>query len=153
MHWLFTLTLIFETGTSVLKTRLPSSERSRNLCKPPREKGQTKIQSRFFWVDCSHSQFLTSEASRHEYDEYCANNQGDKDTPTICFPKMNEFRALTCNLQDCCKDEQSHPSSLLVIQSRLTLHSPMDCSTPGSSVHGIFQARTLEWVAIPFSNA
>ena len=28
---------------------------------------------------------------------------------------------------------------------------PMDCSPPGSSVHGILQARTLEWVAIPFS--
>ena len=28
---------------------------------------------------------------------------------------------------------------------------PMDCSSPGSSVHGIFQARILEWVAIPFS--
>ena len=28
---------------------------------------------------------------------------------------------------------------------------PMDCSTPGSSVHGIFQARILEWVAISFS--
>ena len=27
---------------------------------------------------------------------------------------------------------------------------PMDCSLPGSSVHGIFQARILEWVAIPF---
>ena len=29
--------------------------------------------------------------------------------------------------------------------------SPMDCSLPGSSVHGIFQARTLKWVAISFS--
>ena len=28
---------------------------------------------------------------------------------------------------------------------------PIDCSLPGSSVHGIFQARTLEWVAIPVS--
>ena len=28
---------------------------------------------------------------------------------------------------------------------------PMDCSPPGSSVHGILQARILEWVAIPFS--
>ena len=28
---------------------------------------------------------------------------------------------------------------------------PMDCNPPGSSVHGIFQARILEWVAIPFS--
>ena len=37
----------------------------------------------------------------------------------------------------------------LVAQSRPTLCSPMDCSSPGSSVHGILQARTLEWVAIP----
>ena len=29
---------------------------------------------------------------------------------------------------------------------------PMDCSPPGSSIHGIFQARVLEWVAIAFSN-
>ena len=34
-------------------------------------------------------------------------------------------------------------------QSCLTLCGPMDCSLPGSSVHGIFQARILEWVAIP----
>ena len=33
----------------------------------------------------------------------------------------------------------------------LTLSDPMDCSPPGSSVHGIFQARVLEWVAIAFS--
>ena len=32
-----------------------------------------------------------------------------------------------------------------------TLHDPMDCSLPGSSVHGIFQARVLEWGAIAFS--
>ena len=33
-----------------------------------------------------------------------------------------------------------------------TLRHPMDCSLPGSSVHGILQARTLEWVAMPFSS-
>ena len=38
-----------------------------------------------------------------------------------------------------------------VAQSCPTLCSPMDCSLPGSSVHGIFQARVLEWVAISFS--
>ena len=32
-----------------------------------------------------------------------------------------------------------------------TLCDPMDCSLPGSSIHGIFQARVLEWVAISFS--
>ena len=38
-----------------------------------------------------------------------------------------------------------------VAQSCLTLCDPRDCSLPGSSVHGIFQARVLEWVAISFS--
>ena len=38
-----------------------------------------------------------------------------------------------------------------VAQSCLTLSDPMDCSLPGSSVHGIFQARVLEWGAIAFS--
>ena len=38
-----------------------------------------------------------------------------------------------------------------VAQSCLTLSDPMDCSLPGSSVHGICQARVLEWVAIAFS--
>ena len=38
-----------------------------------------------------------------------------------------------------------------VIQSCPTLYNPMDCGPPGSSVHGILQARILEWVAIPFS--
>ena len=36
-----------------------------------------------------------------------------------------------------------------VAQSCLTLSCPMDCSLPGSSVHGIFQARVLEWVPSP----
>ena len=45
---------------------------------------------------------------------------------------------------DCC-------CCCLVAQSRLTLCDPVDCSPPGSSVHGIPQARIQEWVAIPFS--
>ena len=39
----------------------------------------------------------------------------------------------------------------LVAQLGPTLCNPMECSLPGSSVHGILQARILEWVAIPFS--
>ena len=38
-----------------------------------------------------------------------------------------------------------------VAQSCPTLSGPMDCSLPGSYVHGIFQARVLEWIAIAFS--
>jgi len=40
-----------------------------------------------------------------------------------------------------------------VAQSCPTLSDPMDCSLPGSFVHGIFQARVLEWGAIAFSDA
>ena len=40
---------------------------------------------------------------------------------------------------------------VLVIQSCPTSCDPMDCSPPSSSVHGVLQARILEWVAIPFS--
>ena len=39
-----------------------------------------------------------------------------------------------------------------VAQSCLTFSDRMDCSLPGSSVHGIFQARVLEWDAIAFSH-
>ena len=42
---------------------------------------------------------------------------------------------------------------VLVSQSCLTLCDPADCSAPGSSVHGILQARILEWVVIIFSRA
>ena len=36
-----------------------------------------------------------------------------------------------------------------VAQSRPTLSDPMDCSLPGFAIHGIFQARELEWVPLP----
>ena len=44
-----------------------------------------------------------------------------------------------------------HESENEVAQRCPTLSDPMDCSLPGSSVHGILQARVLEWVAISFS--
>ena len=43
------------------------------------------------------------------------------------------------------------PMWVLIAQSYLTLCNPKDCSPPGSPVHGILQARILEWVAFPFS--
>ena len=44
-----------------------------------------------------------------------------------------------------------HGAQFSILQSCLTLYDPMDRSPPGSSVHGIFQAKILEWVAISFS--
>ena len=40
---------------------------------------------------------------------------------------------------------------IVKLLSRVRLCDPMECSLPGSSVHGIFEARVLEWVAISFS--
>ena len=46
----------------------------------------------------------------------------------------------------------SYKSEVIVVaQSYPTLCNPMDCSPPGSSIAGILQARTLEWVAISFA--
>ena len=50
----------------------------------------------------------------------------------------------------------THPLSVIIVKSEVTqscptLCDPMDCSLPGSSVHGIFQTRVLEWGAISFS--
>ena len=42
-------------------------------------------------------------------------------------------------------------SESVLVQLGLTFCDPMDCSLPGSSVHGILQARILEWVAVSFS--
>ena len=50
-------------------------------------------------------------------------------------------------------EPRSESVKVLVSQSCLTLCHPMDCSLPGSSVHGILQVRMLEWVAISFSRA
>ena len=44
-----------------------------------------------------------------------------------------------------------HAAAAKSLQSCLTLSDPMDCSLPGFSIHGIFQARVLEWGAIAFS--
>ena len=48
-------------------------------------------------------------------------------------------------------DESENESE--VAQSYPTLSDPMDCSLPGSSAYGIFQAKVLEWGAIAFSDA
>ena len=46
---------------------------------------------------------------------------------------------------------QAKDEGMLLLQLCLTLFDPMNWSLPGSSVHGVFQARTLEWVAISSS--
>ena len=62
------------------------------------------------------------------------------------FPGKSTGVGCHCLLQ--CRKVKSESE---VAQSCPTLRDPVDCSPPGSSVHGILQARVLEWVAVAFS--
>ena len=64
--------------------------------------------------------------------------------PVLVFPFVSGY-ANACF--------ESHLAAAKSLQSCLTLCDPRDGSPPGSPVPGILQARTLEWVAISFSNA
>ena len=68
----------------------------------------------------------------------------------IYLPCLPFLLFLKRNLTVCCgKSKGKVKSESEVAQSGLTLCDPMDCSLSGSSVHGIFQARVLEWIAFP----
>ena len=58
---------------------------------------------------------------------------------------------LQCSLSFCCTAKWISYSESEVAQSCPTFCDPMDCSLAGSTIHGSFQARILEWVAISFS--
>ena len=64
--------------------------------------------------------------------------------PSLGFPRQEHWSGLPF-------PSPMHESESEVTQSCPTPNIPMDCSLPGSSVHGIFQARVLEWGAIAFS--
>ena len=57
----------------------------------------------------------------------------------------------TLQIQDILYDNGKWKVTVLGAQLSLTLRNPMDCSPPGSSVHGILQVKILKWVAFPFS--
>ena len=81
--------------------------------------------------------------------------------PTLCDPHRRQPTRLTCpwdspgkNTGVCCLfllQCMKVKSEREFAQSCPTLSDPMDCSLPGSSIHGIFQARILEWGAVAFS--
>ena len=65
-------------------------------------------------------------------------------TPSMGFSRQEDWSELPF-------PSPMHESESEVTQSCPTISDPMDCSLPGSSVHGILQARILEWVAMPFA--
>ena len=82
--------------------------------------------------------------------------------PTLCDPVDSQPTRLLCPWDSPGKNAGVGCHFLLqcmkvnseseVAQLCLTLHGPVDCSLPGSSIHGIFQAKVLEWGAIAFSD-
>ena len=66
--------------------------------------------------------------------------------PSLGFSRQEQWSGLPFPLQ--CMKVKSESE---LAQSCPTLSNPMDCSLPGSSIHGIFQATVLEWGAIAFS--
>ena len=69
-------------------------------------------------------------------------------SPSLGFSRQEHWRGCHFPLQ--CMKVKSESE---VAQSCQTLSDPMDCNPSGSSIHGIFQARVLEWGAIAFSES
>ena len=75
-------------------------------------------------------------------------------TVQLSHPYMTTGKTIALTRRTCVGKVMSllfHMLSRLITQSCPTLCNPMDCSPPGSSVHGILQARVLEWGAMPSS--
>ena len=85
--------------------------------------------------------------SRQSYQTLC--DPIDNTPPGFCpWDSPGKNTGVSCHfLLPCMKVK----SKRKVAQLCQTLSNPMDCSLPGSSIHGIFQARVLEWGAIAFS--
>ena len=79
--------------------------------------------------------FLALEFIGSEYMIYILIRKNS--TPILCLLFLSLFA--------------NHLSHAKLLQLCLTLCDPMDCSPSGPSIHGILQARILEWVAVPFS--
>ena len=96
---------------------------------------------------------VQSEVSQKEKDKYCIlTHVYEIQKNGTEFILLRAAAAAAKSLQLCptlCDPKVKSESE--VTQSCLTLSDPMDCNLPGSSIHGIFQARVLEWVAIAFS--
>ena len=78
----------------------------------------------------------------------CANHRRQPTRLPRTWDSPGKNTGVGCNFLLQCMKVKSESE---VAQSCLTLSDPMDCSPPGSSIHGIFQARVLEWGAIAFS--
>ena len=78
----------------------------------------------------------------------CCGSWGHKESDMTEWDSPGKNTGVGCHFLPQCMKVKSESE---VAQLCPTLRDPMDCSLPGSSIHGIFQARVLEWVAIGLS--
>ena len=89
---------------------------------------------------------------------FCAQGHGALRPGCLCFSCTVQYMGICCRLGPGLYLQSGFTSEGLtqkvsdVVQSCPTLCNPMVCGLPGSSIHGILQARILEWVAISFTN-
>ena len=79
------------------------------------------------------------------------NNLRYADDTTLMAKSEEELKNFLMKVKEESEKGMKVKSESEVTQSCPTLRDPMDCSLPGSSIHGILQARELEWGAIAFS--
>ena len=109
------------------------------------------IQNKIFYNNKSH---ITTAAAKSLQSCPTLCDPRDGSPPASTVPGILQARTLewvAISFSNEWKWKVKVESESEVIQSCPTLLDPMDCSPPGSSVHGIFQARELEWGAIAFS--
>ena len=112
---------------------------------------------------CKRAKWLSEEALQIAVKRGEAKSKGEKEGYTHLNAEFQRIarRDKKDFLSDQCKEIEENnrmgksaaAAAAKSLQSCPTLCDPMDCSPPGSPVPGILQARTLEWVAISFSNA
>ena len=113
--------------------------RHRSACRRPAESGQECLNSEKEYIE-----------PRKTRDQALSLWSGSTASKTLDYQRTNPAAAagVGCHFLLQCMKVKSESE---VAQSCPTPSDPMDCSLPGSSIHGIFQARVLEWDAIAFS--
>ena len=117
------------------------------------------VESSWTHVPCIGRQILNHSTTREVWGHVLDLNIATRDSfhPIFFIQVLSQIYLLKTGLRSIASSSHTSPqmsaAAAKSLQSCLTLCDPIDSSPPGSPVPGILQARTLEWVAISFSNA
>ena len=102
---------------------------------------------------CPHGRPLAPSTAPQPMAPLCVSRICSHPSLEAAAPSPQSFILVAGDGQGLKPPSSTRAFKVLVAQSLTTICDPIDCSRPGSSVHGISQARIMEWVAIPFSRA